>query len=182
MKRSIRFFAIGLLTSSVLLFGYYFFFDKADELESIPADKLISKIETDGYRVITEEEFITYSLMKESADEEEASNEPTDKDNNKQTEDKKSNDKKDSTNKKDEDEEKDKDKVKKITFTTKEGVVSQDIADILIENKVIDDRQKFLDYLDDNDYSGYIQVGKFEVTTDMTYKELAKVVTTYPGN
>lgn len=60
--------------------------------------------------------------------------------------------------------------------------MTQDIADTLIEKKIIDDRQEFLDYLDDNDYSAYIQIGTFEVNSDMSLKELAEVVTTYPGN
>src|SRR5690625_3072748 len=73
MKQSVRFFSIGLFTSSVLLFGYYFFFNKDNRnLEALPIDYVISHVESEGYRVITEDEFISYSLLTEEANKEEA--------------------------------------------------------------------------------------------------------------
>src|SRR5699024_9109422 len=77
---------------------------------------------------------------------------------------------------------KDSDKPKKVTFTTKPGVVTEDIAEILYDKNVIDDKRKFEDYLEDNDHSAYIQIGTFEVTTDMSFNEIAEVITTYPGS
>lgn len=194
MKQPIRFFSIGLLTSAILLSGFYFFFDTSKEnIENIPVEEMIAKVEEDGYRVITEDEFISYSLSteKENADKDEKETAGKDKEQkNSKKDDEKSKEKekkqedgdKKEKKKNKEDEEDEKEKVKKVTFTTEEGVVSQDIADILIENDIIDDRQKFLDYLDDNDYSPYIQLGTFKVTSDMSMKELAETVTTYPGN
>ncbi len=75
-----------------------------------------------------------------------------------------------------------KDEVKKISFRVQEGFVSKDIADILEDNDIIDDSAEFVEYLEDNDYSPYLQLGTFEVTSDMNYKEIAETITTYPGD
>lgn len=181
MKEPIRFFAIGLLTSAVLMLGVHFFSDSNQEvMDNVPIEEMIAKVEEDGYRVITDDEFISYSLYTEEAEHTEVKSDDDKKKKDSEKSDEKSDDNKDKKDKKDKKEKKD--KVKKVTFTTEEGVVSQDIADTLIENDIIDDRQKFIDYLEDNDYSPYIQLGTFEVTSDMNFKELAEVVTTYPGD
>jgi len=163
------------------MLGVYFFLDTSNEnIDDVPMAELIAKIEEDNYRVITEDEFISYSLYAEKQNDEKKGEQDKASDKQKDTKTKVTD--KDSKSENDNDNEKEEEEVKKVTFTTEAGVVSQDIADILIEKKVIDDRQKFLDYLEDNDYSPYIQLGTFEVTTDMSFKELAETVTTYPGD
>src|SRR5699024_7716798 len=206
---------------------------KSAAVENIPVEELIAQIEEDDYRVISEEDFISFSLMdkdeveanaKEKADKEKksdkkeettkSSDDKSSKDNDKKKQDKKykkkeetnkkaeektkkDNDKKKQDKKSDKDKDadkskeksdkkkkkdKDSDKPKKVTFTTEPGVVTEDIAEILYDKKVIDDKRKFEDYLEDNGHSAYIQIGKFEVTTDMSFKEIAEVITTYPGS
>lgn len=185
MKQSIRFFSIGLLTASIVLFGFYYLLkDSNVSTKDVPLEDMVSEIESHGYRVITENEFISFTLNKEndSAKEEKDNKEDKQK---KETTKKKSDNKKETTTtkKKKKKETKDKkDKVVKTKFTTKDGVVTQDIADILYEKKIIKNKKKFLDYLDDNDYSPYVQIGTFEVSSDMSMKELAEIITTYPGN
>jgi|SRR5699024_5793148 len=191
MKQSIRFFSIGLLTASLLMLGLYLFDDSAEEsIETIPVDDMIVKVEEEGYRVITDDEFISYSLYAEEAKDEEAeqADETSDKKTTKKTKDKKSDNsdkkeknKKKSTKDKKKKDKKKKEKDKKVKFTIKEGYVTSDIADLLIEKKVIDDRQKFIDYMEDNDYSPSIQLGTFEVKSDASLKDLAETITTYPG-
>lgn|SRR5699024_3640261 len=206
MKQSVRFFAIGLMTSAILMFGYFAIFDKSAAVENIPVEELIAQIEEDDYRVISEEDFISFSLMdkdeveanaKEKADKEKksdkkeettkSSDDKSSKDNDKKKQDKKSDKDKDADKSKEKSDkkkkkDKDSDKPKKVTFTTEPGVVTEDIAEILYDKKVIDDKRKFEDYLEDNGHSAYIQIGKFEVTTDMSFKEIAEVITTYPGS
>src|SRR5699024_6820779 len=117
-------------------------------------------------------------------DKKEETNKTTDdkssKDNDKKKQDKKSDKDKDADKSKEKSDkkkkkDKDSDKPKKVTFTTEPGVVTEDIAEILYDKKVIDDKRKFEDYLEDNGHSAYIQIGKFEVTTDMSFKEIAEV-------
>lgn len=203
MKQPIRFFAIGLFTAAILMFGYFSLFDQSTAVENAPVEDLISQIEDEGYRVITEEEFITFSLLdldeadvkdkrveqeKEKEDKKKDSKKESDasKEEKKDSKDTSSDKKKDEKDeKKSSDDKKEKSKKKKsetITITTDQGVVTEDIADMLYKEKVIDDKQKFLDYMEDNDYSPYIQIGTFKVKKDMSFKELAKTFTTYPGS
>jgi len=192
MKQSIRFFSIGLLTASLVLLGFYYLLDDSKaSVRNVPVEDMIAEIESNGHRVITEKEFISYTLNNETREDTDEKDAKDNKDNkqekssNKKTadnkksssKDKKKNNKKD--NKKKED---DNDDVIKAKFTTKDGVVTQEVADILVDEKIIKDRQKFLKYLDDNGYSEYLQVGTFEVSSDMSMQEIAEVITTYPGN
>src|SRR5699024_1188775 len=222
MKQSIRFFSIGLLTASIVLLGFYFLFGNSKaSSKDVPLEEMIEEIESTGHRVVTEKEFIAYTInneekevdkedsakeKKESSDKKETkkTDDKTDKKDKKEDKDKK--DKKKETNKKeikktekktekkdkkenkDKKDKKDKDKKDykkvKVTITTDDGVVTQEIADKLVEENIIKykEKQEFLDYLDDNDYSPYIQIGKFKVDSEMSMKELAETFTTYQGN
>ncbi len=191
MKQSMRFFAIGLLTGSLILLGFYFMLNGSQaSSKDIPLEEMIEQIESSGHRVITEKEFIAYTISNEDeSKDKDADEKKDDKASDKKEEEQKEKDKKDKDKDKKDKDKKDKkkdddkkDKVIKAKFTTKDGVVTQDIADILVDKKIIDDRQKFLDYLDDNNYSPYIQIGTFEVDSDMSMKEIAEIITTYPGN
>ena len=186
MKQSIRFFSIGLLTASIVLLGFYFLFDNSKaSSKDVPLEEMIEEIESTGHRVVTEKEFIAYTINNEDEVNKEDSakekKESSDKKEEKKTDD--TTDKKDKKEDKDKKDKKD-DKKVKATITTDDGVVTQEIADKLVEENIIKDkeRQEFLDYLDDNDYSPYIQIGKFKVDSDMSMKELAEIFTTYPGN
>ena len=189
MKQPIRFFSIGLFLASILLYGFYFFYGQSSSSQAeMTVDELIEKVESEGYRVISEEDYVSYTFFKEQENVKEQNDEDTakNKDKNKKEDKKKDKDKtkKDDNDKssKSDDEEKNEEEVIEHTFTTSDGVVSQDIADILVENNIIDDRQAFLDFLENNDYSSYIQIGKFTVTSDMSFEDIAKVITTYPGS
>lgn len=183
MRQPVRFFAIGLLVSATLLFIFYTLFDddngKTSEAEpqTISIEEMIENVENDGYRVMTEEQYIALTLASEQTPEDvdEGAKDESAKDEDIIEEDE--NDAQDKEN-----EEITKHETITHTFTTSENVVSQEIADILLEHKIIDDRTAFLNYLQDNDYMRYIQIGTFTVNSDMTFEELAKVLTTYPGN
>lgn len=180
MKQAIRYFSLGLLLSVLLLYGYQFF-NKEDRAASFSEEELIDLVEDEGYHVITNEEYITYSLNKETPEEkkEEGSKEEKSKKEDKKDKKKDEDDDKD----KDEDEDEDKDEeIVKASIKVKENTYSPEIADMLKDEKIIDDSDKFAKYMDDNDYSDYIQLGTFKVDSDMSMKELAKVFTTYPGN
>lgn len=198
MKQPIRFFSIGLFIASILLYGFYFLFnDNETDHTDIAVEDLITEIESKGYRVITEADYVAFSLSQEQnddeADNEEKDNTDKDKDDDKEKDtdtekddskeaEKENNNDDEVDEKEDEEEDITPEDVVKHTFTTEAGVVSQDIGNILLENNIIDDRQEFLDYLNDNDYSAYIQLGTFTVSSDMSYKEIAEIITTYPGN
>lgn len=192
MKQSIRFFSIGLLTASIVLLGFYFLFGNSKaSSKDVPLEEMIAEIESTGHRVVTEKEFIAYTINNEEkeVDKEDSAKEKKESSDKKET--KKTDDKTDKKDKKEDKDKKDKkdkdkkdDKKVKATITTDDGVVTQEIADKLVDENIIKDKEKqeFLDYLDDNDYSPYIQIGKFKVDSEMSMKELAETFTTYPGN
>lgn len=184
MRQPIRFFAIGLLLSAILLFVAFTLFDKSDENDTkakpqtISVEDMIEKIQTEGYRVMKEEQYIALTLASDEtsqteADKEDITEEPD------ETGPEFENNEAENT---DTEEDIKNHETFTHTFTTNDNVVSQNIADILLDNKIIDDRRAFLEYLEKNDHMRYIQVGKFTVNSDMTYEEIAKVITTYPGH
>ena len=52
-----------------------------------------------------------------------------------------------------------------------------DIADRLLENKIIEDKKAFVDFMVNNDYERYVQIGDFEFKQGMNLKEVADVIT-----
>src|SRR5690625_2512161 len=79
MKQSIRYFAVGLLTSSVILFFAFSFMDEsAIKVEDGSSEELIEAVEADGYHVLSSSEYI--SLSTKATGEEESEEETDDKD------------------------------------------------------------------------------------------------------
>lgn len=176
MRQQIRFFALGLLTAALLIYAFYVLSDETNvQVENIPTDTLVSQLESDGYRVITEEEFIDYSFYQE-----EKKNNDHGKNTDKE-DDKEVNEMEEQVEEENNDEE-EVEEVTSITLSVTQGDVSQDIAEVLKDEGMIEDEFEFVQYLEDNDYSPYIQLGTFEVTSDMDLKEIAETITTYPTN
>lgn len=70
MKQSLRFFAIGMLSASLVLLGFYFILnDTKASSKDVPLEELIEEIESNGHRVITEKEFIAYTINNEANNE-----------------------------------------------------------------------------------------------------------------
>src|SRR5690625_5033569 len=131
MKQPIRFFSIGLFVASILLYGFYFFFGQSTSTQTeLTVDEMITEVETEGYRVISEEDYVSYTLHKEEENEKEQKNDKSknniDKNKNKKEEKGKKKSSKKKRKKRDKEKDKD-DDVIKHTFTTSDGVVSQDI-------------------------------------------------------
>lgn len=206
MKYPIRYFSIGLFTASlILLVGYYFFEPKETLSEEGPIDDIITNIEKEGYRVISESEYISLATAKNELnslqlEEEQSADKETDeknKDDDKKEKKEKSNSKK-TNNKKDDDKDKksdqkkdkkkkdDKDnkkkkkkknKAKTYTLVVEENMVISNVSQKLEENKIIKDAAKFNKFMEDNDYSPYLQIGEFKLKSDMTHEEIAKAIT-----
>ncbi|MFG6114328.1 hypothetical protein ACGTN9_04020 [Halobacillus sp. MO56] len=68
-------------------------------------------------------------------------------------------------------------KQKKVVIKIEQGMSSNAIAAILEKENMIMDQINFQQYLDEADYSRYLQVGTFELNNEMSYKEIAKEIT-----
>src|SRR5699024_10504221 len=175
MKQSLRFFSLGILVSAILLLGYTLFFSGDLKQADPSVEEMSDSLSDQGYRVVSEDEYVKYTLDKDKASNSEENDET-----NKEDEDEKEKDESDNN-----DDKKDKDKKKeKATIKTKSGVVAPDIAEDLVEEKIIkkDEKDDFAAYMDDEGYSEKVQLEKFKVDSDMDFKELAKTFTTYSGD
>jgi len=191
MKLAIRYFSIGLLTASIVLFIMYLIVDDTSQaIEDLSVEELATALEDKGYRTITQDEFISYSVYRdeqkeaeEKKESEKAKSNKASKDDSKdkveEKEEKNRTDEKKQETKKDE---KEKKKPKTATITVKEGSVTQDIGKELEKEGIVKDANEFVKYMEDNDYSSRIQIGKFKVNSDMSLKQLAETFTTYPGS
>lgn len=59
----------------------------------------------------------------------------------------------------------------------KTNMTATEIADRLSKEKIINDAAEFEAYMNDRDFSKKIQIGKFVVTNNMTYRQLANTLT-----
>lgn len=175
MKQPVRFFAIGLFTASFIMFIIFLLNNTSNEDADLSVDEMIESIEADGYRVITEEDYITYTVNKDIANEEEkeAKDNATDKPKETDQEDSKDDD---STQSESENETEDQ-SVKSYNVKIKSGMMPEEVAQLLEDNEIIDDAFSFATYLEDNGYSPYVQIDSYQVTSEMSNKEIAEKIT-----
>lgn len=186
MKRTIRAFSLGLFVAGIMMVVTFLFSgDNAaskKHAEDLPLDEMIEVMKNEGYRVVTEEEYITLSLADSNEQENQAEKDNNDEDKESsqksdESSDEKENVEKDKEEKDKNNEEEDEDSVKEYTLHIKDGMPSSDIGNLLEENDIIEDSSKFNKYLEDEGYHKGVQLGKFKVKSDMSFKELAKAIT-----
>lgn len=200
MKLPIRFFGIGLLTAAIIFaISLYFFNDREVNLEELSLEDISSYLESEGYHVITQEQYITLAVkereeQQKSNDEVSEKEENTEEKENDKEKDKASdeNEKDDAKDSKEEDQDKDKEKedqkeedsdkkdekkVYKYTLTVVPNMLGPDVGKLLEENKIIKNAADFAKYLEDNNYSRYIQLGDHKLTSEMTHYEIAEKIT-----
>lgn len=197
MKLPIRFFGIGLLTAAIIfLISIYFFSDREVNLAEVSLDHISDYLESEGYHVITQEQYITLAVKEREEQEkknEEANEEDedikeeetdkkteeekkTDTDEDKEKEDKKKEDQKKEEEKEDSGKKEEK-KVYKYTLKVEPNMLSNEVSKLLEDNKIIKNAGDFAKYLEDNDYSRFIQLGDHKLTSDMSHYEIAEKIT-----
>ncbi|MCD7709344.1 MAG: endolytic transglycosylase MltG [Clostridiales bacterium] len=65
-----------------------------------------------------------------------------------------------------------------VSFTIEGGQYARAISENLYEAGLVDDAEEFRIFMQDNDYDNNIQVGTYELSTDMSYEDIAKIITT----
>lgn len=66
---------------------------------------------------------------------------------------------------------------KYLSVTIEAGMWSDQISQKFQELGLVDDAEKFDDYLCDNGYASMIKVGVYQIPTNATYKEIASIIT-----
>lgn len=177
MKQPIRYFAIGLLTASLVLLIVMSFFDKPNaDAEEQPVDQMIATLQKEGYHVLSSADYITLSINGEPKDTEKDKEENADKD-----KDTKKDKDKDKTDDKDADKETDQPEVEepevhKYTLTIEPNMLGPTISKLLKENKIIDNEDDFNRYLEKEGYAPYLQLGDHKLSSNMSNFELAEAI------
>lgn len=201
MKHTVRAFSVGLLTAGLILLGVFFFTDGANNAQAdISTEEMIGKIQEDGYRVITEEEYISFSVSSANSKDQEESEEAEETEETEETEenaekepaedetepeaeadDEEVNDEaeedaeeEESTETEAEEEEEEEQTPSTVTITIEPGMVSSQISQMLEEHGIIEDAGAFTDYILEHDYSLRIQMGEHELETGMSHYEIAE--------
>jgi len=173
MKQPIRYFAIGLFTAAaILLLAFYKFDTSKANLDNLSTDEMIEAIKTDGYHVVTEDEYITLSVNDEQDNSKNSSSKQKEKN---QTNTKKKNKAEKNGNKKENDETQTESET--FTINIESGMLPSEISETLAENNIIKDATKFDQYLEKNDYSQQIQLGKHKLNNKMSREEIAEELT-----
>ncbi|MCJ0930855.1 endolytic transglycosylase MltG [Virgibacillus halodenitrificans] len=168
MKQPIRAFAIGLLTSGVIMLIGFFFWGTTSAKDEMTAEEMIPLVKEEGYHVLSQEEYISLSVEKDK--------QRTDKKEEKASEKKTENKKEEADEKEQTDEEEASDKPTKYKINIKSGMATSEISNLLEEKKIIKDSGKFDKYLEKENYSEKVQIGEFEVSSDMSFYELAEKI------
>lgn len=163
MKQIIRGFSIGLFTATIIL-GIIYFMDDSNQTTNTTAStsERINSLNEDGYYVYEEDMSTKVDSLQEQLDEmeeTEVQESNTDEEEN-ETE-----------------EEPEIDEADYQTVSFEAGMTFTDIINVLSDTDIISDEQAFIDYLEENELSRYIQVGEFSLHEEMEIEEIASIIT-----
>jgi homospermidine synthase len=165
-KRTVRAFSLGILLAVILLgFG-------RNGQSTLNLTDAKEKVEDEGFIVITKEE---YDKLAGQSVNEEDSQPPAEGQADKETE--TDTEKEEETAPQEEQPAKDESSIIHFTLEIESGMNSEQIAVILEQKKVIDDSDSFEQYLLDHDYNTKVQIGSFDLTSEMSYEEISKIIT-----
>ncbi|KAF0818381.1 MULTISPECIES: endolytic transglycosylase MltG [unclassified Cytobacillus] len=155
-KRNTRAFAFGILIA-VAAFGTAYLLNKPEQSEDRKIDENSARkfLEANGYTVLTNEE---YALLQQTD-----AKDPNEKEVNEETS--------------EENTEQAKEAQRVFQLTIESGMTPGEIALLLEKASVIDQAADFGNYLEEYGYSQKIQLGTFELNHNMSYKEIAKIIT-----
>ncbi len=156
-RKTVRAFALGILIS-VSLIGAFYYINKKEE-NKLTSEKARAFLEADGFVVLTNEQF--NNTEKELAEAEEKATKAETELKEKQTA--------PQINQEE----------AIIIFNLKivSRMLLQDVAQQLEEAKIIDDAGQFKQYMVDYGFSRKLQPGTYKLTSDMSFKEIAKMIT-----
>lgn len=187
MKQLLRYFSVGLFTAGIILLIGLFFFDEKS-IEEYSAEELIPIVEDGGYYVLSSEEYITLTVPSSNSTETaEAKEEPAEnaeqEENNTEENNKEANAEETSTEETNKEETENKvtdeesaNESTSYTLSIEPGMLTSEISSLLEENNIIEDSFEFDQYLNENDYSEYVQLGEFDLTSDMSFYEIAETI------
>lgn len=153
-----RIFAYGIILATIIFTAIYYFpnNEKVSEVPSITEHDVNAYLSENKLTAITIKEFEQFKLAKSKLLELEKQMQKH---------------KEEASNKKE------LPQVLAYQLKVKNGMNSEDIARELEKAKIIKNAAEFIKYLSDNGYHRHIQIGEFHITNDMSYQEIAVIIT-----
>lgn len=181
MKHHIRAFALGLFTSAIIILIVFFLVqDSQTSIEDVNAEEMIPVLEDQGYTVLSQEEYISFSVNgNDSENSSESNNESSDEESQQNEDTNNNEEEEESSNENQNEDESDENSPIEYELTVETGMASSEISDILENEDIIESASDFNDYLEDNDYAINVKPGTFELTSDMSHFDIAEVITSY---
>ncbi|KHE67283.1 endolytic transglycosylase MltG [Halobacillus sp. BBL2006] len=149
MKQTVRSFALGLLTATIIL-GFFYWTDsdtKQTQSKPMSQSEMIHTLEESGYHIFDDDELRQISAenneSKESQKEKETTEIPP----------------------------------TSYAIDVVKGTTSKEISLKLEEAGVIEKAEEFDQYIKENQLSRYIQIGQVTLNSTMTFKEIAEAIT-----
>ncbi|MBM7584680.1 hypothetical protein JOC86_001217 [Bacillus pakistanensis] len=164
-KQSTRSIAFGLFLAGLILFVYQQFFYEIDAKESI------ALLEKEGYTVLSEKEAKANEKQIAQLQEQLAQAPKQEEKTEEKTDTKKEPNQKQETVKKEEP------KVYQAVLSITSGMNIVQISDKLAASKIIKSSDEMSDYLADKHYAEQIKIGEYEVNSEMTIDQIAKIIT-----
>lgn len=181
MKQPIRAFAIGLLTAAiVMLIVNYFDKGSTQDLSEMPIEEVVKELKEQGYRVLTEAEYISLSINTEEPVADNEAQENTESAQSPESEEENDSDEsgtEESNTDETEAQEETQEDTKSYTLTIESGMPSSAISNTLEANGIIDNSDEFISYLEDEGYANRIQLGEFTLNSSMSYYDIAEALT-----
>jgi len=160
-KIHLRAFAFGLLLSTCIFGSYYYLSGESGAAAKLSNKELIAQIEDKGYKVVEQK---AYEELEAKAKDTEATPSEEETKEAEQTDTVK-------------EEEQPAEAVKEYKLNIISGMQSSEIATLLKDAGIITDAFDFEQYLINTGYHTKVQLGEFVVKSDMTYEQLAKIIT-----
>lgn len=152
MKQPIRHFALGILTATIVLAFQYIYFNTEDDVKlekSEPSEQdMIDALEQLGYFVSLEEPIYNESTEATSDNEADSENDQGTRSA----------------------------AIYQFTLTIRPGMTITQVADFLIMANLIDSHEQFADYLAEHGYDRNIQIGQFQLASDMALDEIVETI------
>ncbi|MDO6656624.1 endolytic transglycosylase MltG [Anaerobacillus sp. 1_MG-2023] len=147
----------GLLFAAILLTAYYFLFSpaKAEEGNKLTESAVEQHLEEKGMVMVKKKEYD--SLKEKEATQNQQASEKQDP--------------------KEKIEKEEVSQPEKITFTIKEGMTSQEVAQSLEDKKLVKKSDAFIKSLRDMDKEMAVQPGEYELQTDMSSADIVEEIT-----
>ncbi|WP_186575780.1 hypothetical protein [Aquibacillus kalidii] len=175
MKQILRAFSLGILSACIVMLITYYLGHDEKQIE-LTTNEMIQKLESEGYFItkksVEETETDQNQSNQESAEKKEENQPEVEEEPNREEQPEIEEDPKVEEDPK----AIEKDEPATYTLRIEPGMSLATIVQMLHAAKIIEDPNEFSAFLEENNYSTKVQIGEFNLTSDMTHEEVAETI------